>query len=87
MATARLALPAVALLVISGTLQGWRQIGTWSGLWHTSYGRLLIIKVLVVLAIVALASAARDALRERWRSGPDVALPGSEAGPVRSLLT
>jgi copper transport protein len=66
----RLALPAIAVVVLSGTLQGWRQIGTWSALWHTSYARLLIIKVLVVLAIVVLASASRDALRGRLARRP-----------------
>jgi copper transport protein len=81
----QLALPAVALIVVSGTLQCWRQIGTWSGLWHTSYGRLLIVKVLVVLAIVVLASAGRDALRDRRRSGPEVVeLPdGDGSAPHR----
>jgi copper transport protein len=74
----RLALPAVAVIVISGSLQGWRQVGTWSGLWHTSYGRLLIIKVLVVLAIVVIASAGREVLRERPTGGADGG--GSSAG-------
>ena len=55
----RIALPAIAVVVLSGVLQGWRQIGTWSAFWHTSYGRLLLIKVLVVVAIVIVASAGR----------------------------
>jgi copper transport protein len=61
----RLALPAIGVVVLSGVLQGWRQIGTWSALWHTSYGRLLVIKVLVVVAIVIVASTGRDTLRDR----------------------
>ena len=61
----KIALPAIAVVVLSGVAQGWRQIGTWWALWHTSYARLLVIKVTIVLAIVIVASAARDLLRER----------------------
>ena len=52
----KLALPAVAVIVLSGVIQGWRQVATWDALWHTSYARLLILKVLVVLAIVIVAT-------------------------------
>lgn len=62
-----LALPAIAVVVLSGVVQGWRQIETWNALWHTSYSRLLVLKVLVVLAIVIVASAARGAI-ESYRS-------------------
>jgi copper transport protein len=61
----RLALPAIGLVVLSGVVQGWRQVGSWSALLHTTYGRLLVVKVLVVVAIVVVASAARDAVRDR----------------------
>lgn len=78
----RLALPAIAVVVLSGVLQGWRQVDTWSALWHTSYGRLLLIKVLVVVAIVIVASAGRDSLRDRRlaRGGNEGYLPSPEAG-------
>jgi copper transport protein len=83
----RIALPAIGVVVLSGVLQGWRQIGTWSALWHTSYARLLIIKVLVVLAIVVIASAGRDALRDWLRTRERDAVAGPEepafSGPSR----
>jgi putative copper export protein len=44
------------VVVVSGAIQGWRQIDTWWALWHTSYARLLVVKVLLVLAIVIVAS-------------------------------
>jgi copper transport protein len=68
----RIALPAVGVIVLSGVVQGWRQVGTLSALWDTTYGHLLAIKVLGVLAIIIIASAARDAVRDRAASG-DVA--------------
>lgn len=61
----RLALPAVVVLALSGTVQAWRQIGTWSALWHTTYGHLLTAKVLVFSALVVAAYASRDVLRLR----------------------
>jgi copper transport protein len=61
----QIALPAIGVAIIAGAVQGWRQVGTWSALWHTSYGRLLVLKVLVVVALVVIASATRDTLRDR----------------------
>jgi copper transport protein len=65
----RIALPAVGVIVVSGVVQGWRQVGTLSALWNTTYGHLLVVKVLGVLAILIVASAARDAVRDRTVSG------------------
>jgi copper transport protein len=62
---ARIALPAIVVVSASGTVQAWRQVETWGALVHTSYGRLLLLKVLVVGAIVVVASASRDLLRRR----------------------
>jgi copper transport protein len=62
---ARYALPAVGLVVLSGVVQGWRQLETWSAIWDTDYGRILFAKVLVVASIVIVASATRDILRQR----------------------
>jgi copper transport protein len=62
---ARVALPVVGLVVLSGLLQGWRQLETWSAIWDTDYGRILFAKALVVVAIVIVASATRDILRQR----------------------
>ena len=59
------ALPAIVVLVLSGTTQAWRQIGTWWALVHSTYGHVLVAKVLLVAAIVVVASASRDAVRRR----------------------
>jgi copper transport protein len=58
-----IALPAITVVIISGMVQGWRQIQTWPALWQTSYARMLIIKTLLVGGIVVVASASRDILR------------------------
>jgi copper transport protein len=52
---------AVLALVATGTYQAWRQVGSWSALTGTRYGQLLLVKVALVLAMVALARFSR-----RW---------------------
>jgi hypothetical protein len=39
---------AVVVIVTSGVIQGWRQVGTYDALFETAYGRLLVFKVLLV---------------------------------------
>src|SRR5262249_23031562 len=78
-AFSKLALPAIAVLILSGVVQGFRQISSWEGLWHTSYARLLLAKVLVVLAIMVIASGARNAVRSRMTH------PDGDAAMLREL--
>jgi copper transport protein len=88
---ARLALPAMALIVLSGIVQGWRQLRTWSALWDTDYGRLLVVKSLVVVSIVIVASATRDILRDdvvprlRRTEAPASGVGTVDAGVVAQL--
>ncbi|MGB0113776.1 MAG: copper resistance protein CopC [Ilumatobacteraceae bacterium] len=53
------ALGSVAALAISGTINGWRQLGSIAGLTDSTYGRWLIIKVLIVLVVVGVAAVSR----------------------------
>lgn len=57
----RLAFVAVAVVAATGVYQGWRQIGTWSALTGTSYGRLLLVKVGLVAVMLGGAWISR-----RW---------------------
>ncbi|SEG45461.1 copper transport protein [Actinacidiphila yanglinensis] len=56
-----LGLTAITLLVGTGVYQAWRQMGSWRAFTDTSYGRLLLIKIGLVCALVALAWFSR-----RW---------------------
>nr|WP_253942296.1 copper resistance protein CopC [Nocardioides sp. zg-1230] len=51
----------------TGTLLGWRIVGSWSGLVETRYGWLLLGKVAIALAVAALGGW------NRWRTLPTVA--------------
>jgi copper transport protein len=53
------AFASVVVIVASGALQSVRQVGTLSALTGTTYGRLLIAKIIVVGVLVAIASASR----------------------------
>ncbi|GLX34690.1 transport integral membrane protein [Streptomyces roseochromogenus] len=55
----RVAFISVLVLAVTGVYQSWRQLGSWSALTGTSYGRLLIIKVALVAVLVAIAYLSR----------------------------
>lgn len=58
-----LALGAVVVLALTGVVNGWRQIGTLDGITDSSYGRWLIVKVVIVAGVVAVAAVSRRLLR------------------------
>jgi len=69
-----LAVGAVVVLVASGTLRAIDEVGSWHALVSTSYGRLILVKVALLVVLVAVGAV------NRYRSVPRV-----EAGP-RPLL-
>jgi copper transport protein len=60
-----IALLAVTSIVVTGTIQGFRQIGSIDGLTGTSYGKLLIWKVVAVAGILVVATVARASTHGR----------------------
>ncbi|GFH38706.1 copper resistance CopC/CopD family protein [Streptomyces pacificus] len=57
----RVAFWSVVVLAATGLYQSWRQVGSWSALAGTSYGRLLLVKVGLVAVLVGIAWISR-----RW---------------------
>ncbi|AWK10056.1 hypothetical protein DDQ41_15430 [Streptomyces spongiicola] len=57
----RVAFWSVAVLAATGLYQSWRQVGSWSALTGTSYGRLLLTKIGLVIVLVGIAWFSR-----RW---------------------
>ncbi|MEW2566013.1 copper resistance protein CopC [Streptomyces sp. NPDC047070] len=57
----QVAFGSVAVLVVTGIYQSWRQVGSWSALTGTWYGQLLMIKVGLVVVLVGIAWFSR-----RW---------------------
>ncbi|WP_106975211.1 copper resistance CopC/CopD family protein [Streptomyces katrae] len=56
-----LAFAAVVVLVGTGVYQSWRQVGSWTALSTTSYGRTLVLKIAAVVLLLCVA-----ALSRRW---------------------
>ena len=76
-----LAFGCVAAVVVSGVAQSWRQVGSRDAL-SSTYGHLLIAKVLVVGLLLAAAALSRRTLH-RWVAagvGDDVSARGREPG-------
>ncbi|GGL98587.1 hypothetical protein GCM10010129_47800 [Streptomyces fumigatiscleroticus] len=80
----RLALVSVAVLAVTGVYQSWRGLGSWSALTGTSYGRLLIVKLVAVAALLLAAGQSR-----RWTArlvtgdaGAGAAVPERVPEPV-----
>lgn len=58
-----LATVCVVLVAVSGVLQGWRQVGSFDGLFSSSYGVLLAVKALLFALMIAAAQFGRTRIR------------------------
>jgi putative copper resistance protein D len=52
----RMALLGAATLVLAGTGMAWFYVGPWSGLYTTAYGIMLVAKIFLLLAMIALGA-------------------------------
>jgi copper transport protein len=75
----RLAPVCVGVLVVSGAIVGWREVGSFGALVNTSYGRLLVGKVAGLGLILACAAASRGAVTRHF------AAPGRRLPPLSEL--
>ncbi|MGW4059867.1 copper resistance CopC/CopD family protein [Amycolatopsis sp. NPDC004747] len=62
----RVAAVCVAVLVVTGTFEAWRQVGTPSALIGTTYGTILLGKLALVAVLVALGGLARRWARRHY---------------------
>lgn len=65
----RVAFGCVVVLATTGTYAAWRGVGSVGALVTTGYGRLVVIKVLVFVGLVALGNVSRGLVR-RWSRRP-----------------
>ncbi|AZM90107.1 copper resistance protein CopC [Streptomyces sp. W1SF4] len=77
----RVAFISVLVLAVTGVYQSWRQVGSWSALTGTSYGRLLLIKITLVAVLVGIAYLSRkwtSRLGEVRAEEPEKVLAGAD---------
>jgi copper transport protein len=63
-----IALGCVVAIVMTGTYQAWRGVGTLGALTGTTYGRLLLVKIAGMCALIALGYVARLRIAEGLRA-------------------
>ncbi len=83
------AFAAVVVVVATGTVQSIRQVGSLYALVHTTYGRTLVVKILLVIGLIGVGALSRRIVHGGWgvrlrvrRPAPKVG--GAAPGPVRS---
>jgi copper resistance protein D len=77
-----LGIASVATIVATGIVNTFKLTGSWAALFGTGYGRLLLVKVALFLAMLAIAAVNRIRLTPRLVAG------GAAAGPaLRQLRT
>ena len=64
-----MAVVSVATLLVAGIVNGYLQVRTWSGLWETTYGLLLLAKIGLVLPLLALGAFNNRYAVPRLRAG------------------
>jgi copper transport protein len=69
-----LAVFSVAALLAAGVTNAYLEVRTWSGLWETTYGRLLLAKVALVLPLLALGAYNNRVSVPRLKAGTQSAL-------------
>lgn len=62
----RVALVCVGVLIVTGTVQAWRQVGTPAALVTTAYGQILLGKLGLVAGLVGLGVLARQWVRRHY---------------------
>ncbi|MDQ1497422.1 MAG: copper transport protein [Actinomycetota bacterium] len=63
----KLAFGAVIVILVTGTFQGWREVRSTAALTDTTYGRLLIVKVVLFGLLVVLGGLSRRFVQARYR--------------------
>ena len=63
----RMAFGAVIAILATGVFQGWREVRSTAALTETTYGRLLIVKVVLFALLVGLGGLSRRVVQARYR--------------------
>jgi copper transport protein len=76
-----IALSCVAAIVASGSYAAWRNVGTVGALAGTTYGRLLLLKIAAMCALIALGYLARRNIAGGLRAAAALLVAATDAAP------
>jgi copper transport protein len=82
----KVAYVSVTTLAITGTYQAWLGVGSWRALADTTYGRLVLLKVALLIGLIVLGNKARMVVARRWSARLPMAYAMSDQ-PVLPVLT
>jgi copper resistance protein D len=68
-----LGIASVGTVLATGVVNTWELVGSWTALFGTIYGRLLLVKIALFLAMLAIAAVNRTRLTPRLVAGGDAA--------------
>jgi copper transport protein len=68
-----MAVVAVAALLVAGVVNGYLEVRSWSGLWNTTFGNLVLVKAGLVLPLLALGLYNNRVSVPRLKAGADSA--------------
>ena len=79
-----IALGCVAVIVVTGTYQAWRGVGSWGALTGTTYGRLLLVKIAAMCVLIGLGYLARRRIAQGLLKAMAAAalVPAADAVPA-----
>lgn len=81
----QLALFSVIAIMISGSYQSWREVGSFGALTSTDFGRILLVKLGLFAVLIIVAAFSRDIVNQKYRY-PDEE-PELGADPDRELVS
>jgi copper transport protein len=74
------ALGSVVALALTGSLNAWRQLGSFSNLTDSAYGRWLVVKLLLVAVVVVIAAFSRRMARSDDDEPDDARVVAADLG-------
>jgi copper transport protein len=83
----QLALFSVIAIMISGSYQSWREVGSFGALTSTDFGRILLVKLGLFAVLIIVAAFSRDIVNQQYRYLDDDPAPGADPDPDRELVS
>ncbi|MFN8052253.1 MAG: CopD family protein [Acidimicrobiales bacterium] len=78
---------AIVAVVVTGSVMAWRILGSWSALFHTTYGVLLMVKVGLFVVVAAIGGYNRVRLVDRVSATDDETSVPAGARLLRRTMT